>query len=136
MRAPPEAGLEEKLLRLFRIGGDFRPEVDVLLGGVGVDQDGEQLSLITPDDALHRAADRRGDEDLGLLLVGEDGGTGEYAVAFLHEKSRKEAFEIRRLHGDDARFDRLQDLLGGGTLHGDVEALFQNELVRHYRNSL
>ena len=128
----PEAGVEEKFLHRFRVGGDFRPEVDVLLGGVGLDEDGEQLPFVTPDDALHRAADGRGDEDPGLLLVGEDGGTGEDAVAFLHEESRKKALEISRFDGDDARFDRLGDLLGGGTLHGNVEALFQIELVGHY----
>ena len=69
----PEAGLEEELLHRFRIGRDFRPEIDVLLGGVGFDEDGEQLALVAPDDALHRAADGRGDEDLGLLLVGRRG---------------------------------------------------------------
>ena len=121
----PEAGLEKELLHRIRIGRDFRPEIDVLLGGVGFDEDGEQLALVAPDDALHRAAD-------GLLLVGEDGGTGEDAVAFLHEKSWKKALEISGFDGDNARFDRLGDFLGGGSLHGDVEALFQIELVRHY----
>ena len=128
----PEAGLEEKLFHLLRIGGDLRAEVDVLLGVVGLDEDGEQLPLLTPDDAGHGAADGRRDEDPGLLLVGEDGGTGEDAVTFLHEESRKESLEISGFDGDDARFDRLDDLLGGGTLDGDVEALFQIELVGHY----
>ena len=131
----PKAGFQEEVLDGVRIGGDLRAEVRVGLLGVGLHQDGQELSLLTPDDAAHRTADRRGDEDPGILLVGHDRGTGENTVALLHEESRKEPFEISGLYGDGSRFDGLGDFPGGGTLYRNVEALFQIEMVGHYDNS-
>ena len=125
----PKAGFQQEIPGVVGGDGGLRAKVDILLGVIDLDEDGEQLALLSADDLRHGAADRRGDEDGGILLVGENGGTGEDAVAFLHEEPREEALEVGRLHGYDARFYRLDDFLGGGTLHGDVEALFQIELV-------
>ena len=105
----PETALEECLADLPGVQFGCVPdsEVGALPLAVRLDQDGEQFALLSSDDLLDGAADRRGQEDVSVLFVCRDGGAAEHGVTFLDEKSRQETLEVRRLDGHDARRYRL-----------------------------
>ena len=126
----PEATPEQRVanLRVVQPGGLSDAEVHALPLAVGFDEHAEQLALLAPDDLPDRAADRRGEEDVGVLLVRHDGGAAEHGIAFLHEKSRKESLEDGRFDRHDARCCRLGDTEFCFSRYGDVQTLFQNEV--------
>ena len=107
----PQAALQERLADLSGIqcGNVPDAEVDALLLRIGLDEDGEQLALLAPDDLPDRAADGRGQENVSVLLVRQDGGATEHAVSFLDQKPGEETFEVSRLDCHDARGYRLGD---------------------------
>ena len=74
---------------------------------VRFNQDGQQLAFLATDDLLDRTAHRRGQEDVCVLFVCNDGGAAEHGIPLLDEQSRKETLEVRRLDGHNARRYRL-----------------------------
>ena len=125
----PQAALEQGLPDLSGVHRSDFPdaEIDMGLTVAGFDEDGEELALVAPHDRLDRAADRGGQEDVGVLLVRHDGGAAEHGIAFLDQQSGQEALDVRGLDGYDARRDRLGDTEFRFTRDRDGQTPFQND---------
>ena len=125
----PQTGVQEDLLNPGGVCGSLGPEVHVLLGGIGLYQNCQQLSLFAPDNLLYGAADGRGEQNLGTLFVGHHGGACLHSVALLHQQPGNQAFEAGGLYGNDVRNHGFDDFGGCNTFDGNVQTLFQIEIV-------
>ena len=125
----PQTGLQEKVLGFLGRFGSFGTEVHELLVGIGLYQNCQQFSLFAPDDSAYRTADRRGEQNLGTLFVGHHGGACLHRIALLHQQSGNQTLEVGGLDSYDVRNHGFDDLRGCNTLHRNVEALFQSEIV-------
>ena len=127
----PEAAREERLPDFLR--GEFlrvqNAEIDGSLRRVGLDQDREQFPLVTADDRLHRTAHGRGQEDVRVLLVRQDGGAGKHGVTLADQEPRKEALEVGGLDGDNVRSHRFDGFQVCLPADRDVQAFFQSDAV-------
>ena len=86
-------------------------EVNKFLLGIGLDPYLKQLSFFASDDFRNRSAYRRREEDVRVLFVCQNRGSGQNLIAFLYKKSWYKTLEISRFYSDNVRYDRLSGFL-------------------------
>ena len=125
----PEAALEEQFLDLAGVLRRLLAKVHILLFRIGLNEHCQQFSLGTSHDLLHRAADRRGEQNLGVHFVGHHRGACEHGVALLHQQSGDQTVEVGRLNRNNVRAHGFDDDRGCSALHRNVQTLLQSEIV-------
>ena len=130
----PEAAVQKNLPYIGGLVRDSGGEGCVLHLFSCFYQDGEQLSLFSPDDFLNLSAYGGGKENLGVLFVAHEGRTGQDGVSFLYKEFWNKPLEIRRFHSNHVRPYNLHYHGVRFSGKGNVETLFKYEIVGHYKN--
>ena len=81
------------------------------------------------DNLLHDATDGAGEEDFRALFVSHHGRTGFYCIAFFDQQPGNQAVDVCRLDSNNVRAHGFDDFGLGGSLNGNVQTLFQSEIV-------
>ena len=129
----PEAAFEDG--SFHRCGIEFpgvlRAEFEILLPDVRLDEYGEELALFPAHNLPDCSADRRRDENLRILLVGQDRGAAEDGIALLDEQTRDQSREVCRADCYYVRRNCFGDTEFGCTRYREAEPFGQNDFVGH-----
>ena len=96
----PEAAFQQRLAHLRPAQGGRVPfgECGGAAKSIRLYFHGEQLALVTPDNALDGSGDRRNQQNGGIVLVRNDGTSGQDRVSLLYQQPGNQAFEVVRAY--------------------------------------